>query len=252
MFATENASESSIRIFSFQQDNKINRLVWSCLAFQAGAINAGGFLACHRFVTHTTGFATQLGFDLAILKWQDALGMLTVPLFFMAGSMISGYYVDRPLIEKRPPQFYNLFLMISCFMFGIVVLGEAGLFGDFGKEFDIASSYLLIALLCMSSGIQNAMTTTGSVNNVRTTHLTGHTTDLGVSLVKSIYIADKKARNLERNKNQVRVLVIAAFILGSVASSYLFLNFNFFGFILPGIISLIFYALSKRDRRQHD
>jgi uncharacterized membrane protein YoaK (UPF0700 family) len=252
VFATENATETSKPIFSFQQDNKIDRFVLSSLAFQAGAINAGGFLACHRFVTHTTGFATQLGYDIAIKKWQDALGMLTVPLFFTAGSMISAFYIDRPMIENRPAAIYKLFLIISIFMLLGVFLGEAGFFGDFGQEFNIGSSYILIALLCLSSGIQNAVTTSASFNNIRTTHLTGHTTDLGISLIKTLYTKDSKRRLVERNKNQVRMLIILFFILGSVISSYLFLKYKYFGFLLPAIISIIFFILSKRDGSQHD
>jgi uncharacterized membrane protein YoaK (UPF0700 family) len=251
VIATEYSNQNSIKIFSFQVDNKTNRMIWSILAFHAGAINAGGFLACHRFVTHTTGFATQLGYDIAATKWHDAVGMLTVPLFFMGGSMISGYYVDRRIQLNQQPRFHTLFLMSSLFMAFVSVFGSIGLFGTFNQEFDIATSYLLIALLCLTSGMQNAMTTSGSVSNVRTTHLTGHTTDLGISLVKSLAISDPERLKIERNKNQVRILVIGAFILGSVISTFLFLKFNYWGFLLPAFISFALYITSKKDSSQN-
>ncbi len=38
---------------------------WFLLSFNAGCINAGGFLATGRFVSHVTGFATFFGVDLA-------------------------------------------------------------------------------------------------------------------------------------------------------------------------------------------
>jgi uncharacterized membrane protein YoaK (UPF0700 family) len=251
VIATEYSNQNSIKIFSFQADNKANRTLWSVMAFHAGAINAGGFLACHRFVTHTTGFATQLGYDIAAMKWQDALGMLTVPLFFMAGAMISGYYVDRRVQLNLKPHFHSLFLISTFFMGTIILLGNIGTFGAFNQEFDIASSYLLIALLCLASGMQNAMTTSGSVSSVRTTHLTGHTTDLGISLVKSLTIKDPERLKIERNKNQVRLLVIGAFILGSVVSTFLFLKFNYWGFSLPALISFTLYLTSKKDSSQN-
>lgn len=251
MIATEYSNQNSVKIFSFQVDNKINRLIWSVLAFHAGTINAGGFLACHRFVTHTTGFATQLGYDIAATKWQDAIGMLTVPLFFMGGAMISGYYVDRRIQLNLKPRFHTLFLMSAIFMGVVSLMGSIGLFGDFNQEFDIATSYLLIALLCLTSGMQNAMTTSGSASNVRTTHLTGHTTDLGISLVKSLAIQDPERLKIERNKNQVRILVIGAFVLGSVVSTFLFLKFNYLGFLLPTLISFTLYLTSKKDSSQN-
>ena len=36
-------------------------LDWFLLAFLGGHVNAGGYLACHRFVSHVTGFATLAG-----------------------------------------------------------------------------------------------------------------------------------------------------------------------------------------------
>ena len=81
MFATRNTSTLS----DFSIDTRRNRVIWFTLAFQAGWINAGGFLACHRFVSHVTGFATQFGVDIAEFRWTDATGMLTVPLFFFNG-----------------------------------------------------------------------------------------------------------------------------------------------------------------------
>ena len=31
---------------------------WVVMAFISGSVNAGGLMACDRFVTHVTGFAT--------------------------------------------------------------------------------------------------------------------------------------------------------------------------------------------------
>ncbi|MCB0363343.1 MAG: DUF1275 family protein, partial [Bdellovibrionales bacterium] len=73
--------DSSISTYS-----RSNLLVWLALAFQAGVLNVGGFLACGRFVSHLTGFAGFFGLEAARLRGLEALGMLTVPLFFLLGS----------------------------------------------------------------------------------------------------------------------------------------------------------------------
>jgi uncharacterized membrane protein YoaK (UPF0700 family) len=60
----------------------------------AGTINSGGFLACGRWVTHVTGFATFFGIDLVTGEYKLALSMLIVPMFFLLGSFVSGYLID--------------------------------------------------------------------------------------------------------------------------------------------------------------
>lgn len=221
--------------------------MWSVLAFQAGWINAGGFLASHRFVSHVTGFATQFGYDVALSKWKDAFGMLTVPLFFLGGAMMAAYYVDRPLNQNKKGQFHILLLLIGIFLAAVTVLGVSGVFGAFGQELDIYRSYLMIALLCLSSGMQNAGTTTASNGFVRTTHLTGITTDLGIGLVRNMQSHDEQKRSRESSRNQVRMLVVLFFAAGSVISSVIFIEHGFIGFIVPSCISFVLYMVAKKE-----
>ena len=76
----------------FSQESARRR--WLLLAFMAGTINSGGFLACGRWVTHVTGFATFFGIDLVTGEYKLALSMLIVPMFFLLGSFVSGYLID--------------------------------------------------------------------------------------------------------------------------------------------------------------
>src|SRR5947209_3096681 len=78
---------------------------WSMLAFSGGAINAGGFLACGRFVSHVTGFGTLFGVEAANGRWDIAIGILSVPFFFLMGAMISAYLIDRPFHRGRKPHY---------------------------------------------------------------------------------------------------------------------------------------------------
>jgi len=78
---------------------------WFLLSFLAGNINTGGYLACQRFVSHVTGFATLAGIDAALDLWWEGLGILTVPAFFLLGVLISAYYVDRRVHEGKKPRY---------------------------------------------------------------------------------------------------------------------------------------------------
>ena len=251
MIAINKSDFSTSEMIDFLKDNVKNRVVWTLLAFQAGWINSGGFLATHRFVTHITGFATQFGYDLSQLKFVDAISMLSVPMFFLAGTMISAYYVDRPIHLGKKPQFHILFFLISSFLIIVTGLGSFGGLGNFGQPMDIASSYVLIALLCLSSGIQNAGTTTASNSFVRTTHLTGITTDLGIGLVRRLTQKKSEKRDHEARRNHVRLWLIAGFVLGSLLGSVLFMNFGFIGFIIPTFISIILFCIAKKEHRRN-
>lgn len=237
MFASSNASEEFIIEHQY---------LWFILSLQAGWINAGGFLACHRFVSHITGFATQFGSDIAFFKWQEAWGMLTVPLFFIAGSMISAFYVDRRLKQKKQAEFHFLLLLMSFFLAAVTILGSIGAFGIFGAELDLVSHYVLVSLLCLTSGIQNAGTSTATKRMIRTTHLTGVATDLGIGIVRLLSEKDKSLKKEELDMNNVRMLLIISFILGSAIASFAFLKWNYLGFIFPCLISFTLFILIKK------
>ena len=82
---------------SIAQYSRSNVSIWMSMAFQAGILNIGGFMACHRFVSHITGFATYFGFELNQSIGGHPLRMLEVPAFFLLGSMLSGVLVDLRL-----------------------------------------------------------------------------------------------------------------------------------------------------------
>lgn len=236
MFASSNISEATIKY----------KYLWLILSLQAGWINAGGFLACHRFVSHITGFATQFGSDVAQFKLQEAWGMLTVPLFFILGSAISGFYVDRKFKQNKPAEFDALLLMMSSFLAIVTVMGAFGVFGVFGAQLDILSHYVLIALLCLTSGIQNAGTSTATKRMIRTTHLTGVSTDLGVGLVRILSEDNIELKKEEKDKNVIRMMLIVSFILGSTLASFAFLKWAYLGFIFPCIIYFLLFILVKK------
>src|SRR4051812_40960898 len=84
---------------------------WFLLAFGSGAVNTGGFLACGRFVSHVTGFATLFGMNIARWQWLEAVSVFTVPLYFLLGSMFSAWMVDRRIQQGQNP-FYALPLVV--------------------------------------------------------------------------------------------------------------------------------------------
>lgn len=229
--------DAKSQILSF---NIKNYALWFVLAFNAGCINMGGFLAANRFVTHITGYATHFGEELSLGNVGRAWSLALVPVFFIIGAMVSAWFTDRNITANRNKKSYTiLFFIIAGIMFFISLLGPFGIFGLFGNEQDFIPGYFLISLLAIGSGIQNAMISTASGLLVRTTHLTGISTDLGVGIIRYFFAGrETELKNKELRINLLRIGTIFSFILGSMVSSFEFRKLQYLGFLIPGLIAL--------------
>lgn len=219
---------------SISRYSRLNVLIWSALAFQAGMLNIGGFMACHRFVSHVTGFATFFGHEMSRRHFVEALGMLSVPLFFLLGAILSGILVDSRIRADQRPRYVASFGLIFGLIMAIFVGGVRGAFGPFGEPLVLARDYFLLALLCLVCGLQNGTISIVSRSIVRTTHLTGITTDLGLGLVRVF----NRSKLISYDSHEarwiwIRVSIIFSFCAGSVMGGFGFSEWGYFGFILP-------------------
>lgn len=222
-----------------------NLFLWFLLALQGGFVNVGGFLAVHRFVSHMTGFGTWIGVELAESKYLDTLGMMAVPTFFLIGAMCSAWLIERERMKKRFPKYRIVFSMMIFMFLLIATLGVMSFFGYYGEPFNYRRDYVLLFMLTFVCGLQNAVISSASGAVVRTTHLTGVTTDLGIGLVR--LWTDRhhftKKDNKELFATFFRVGIIASFVSGSIIGAFVFKSFAFWGFYLPAFIS--FFVMLK-------
>lgn len=229
---------------SISEYSKSNVTIWMTMAFQAGLLNIGGFMACHRFVSHVTGFATFFGLELSQVDAVHAYGMLAVPFFFLFGSMLSGYLVDLRLKLHKLPKYYITFGIMFFLLLLVTVGGTNNYFGTFGEPLQYSRDYLLLMLLCLVCGIQNGTVTSVSKSVIRTTHLTGITTDLGIGIIR-VLNKNKIGAELgnEEKANMMRVGIILFFVLGSVIGGFLFTQFGYRGFWLPTLTTGLMFIL---------
>jgi uncharacterized membrane protein YoaK (UPF0700 family) len=228
---------------SISHYSKGNVAIWMSMAFQAGLLNIGGFLACHRFVSHVTGFATFFGVEVNRRSHNEALGMLFVPLFFLLGAMISGQLVDVRLKLHLKPRYYISFGIIFALLLAVFAGGMTGFFGAFGEPLALSRDYTLLSLLCLVCGIQNGTITTASKAVVRTTHLTGITTDLGLGLMRVLNRGKLKEEiSGEGRANLMRIGLIFFFGLGSILGGFVFGRFGYLGFAIPLLSSGLLFG----------
>lgn len=224
--------------------SRSNLIIWMSMAFQAGLLNMGGFLACHRFVSHVTGFATFFGNEVSNLNFNNALGMLVVPGFFLLGAMVSGFLVDLRIKLHKKPRYYISFGLIFFLLLIVLFGGLEGKFGRFGEPIDQSQEYALVIFLCFICGVQNGTITTVSKSVVRTTHLTGITTDLGIGLVRIFNKERLKSElDMEGRLNLMRAGIIVFFGFGCIVGGFAFKQFQFLAFLIPVITSGVLFSL---------
>lgn len=222
-----------------------NQRLWQGLAFHAGYINAGGFLACHRFVSHMTGFGTQVGINIGFKEYLFAFEMVMAPLFFVVGATYAGFLVDRKLVRNKKPKILRGLTVIFLINILVFVLSQFGIFGDFGLPFGAKADVLLLFLLAFGCGLQNGLFVSLTSGQIRTTHITGLCTDIGLNLVRLLALKDGAARSKETSKNWLRLKTITAFSVGSLVSALIFQNYGYYGFLGSCLISLLLLVFTK-------
>lgn len=237
---------------SISQYTPSNVAIWLVMSFQAGLLNIGGFFAGHLFVSHVTGFASTFGMALVENNFKMALEIAGVPIVFLIGAMISGFFVDLRLKLNKTPKYFITFGIIFVLTLVVFIGGVGGFFGEFGNVSE-GSSYNLLLLLCLICGIQNGTISIVSRSVVRTTHLTGITTDLGLGLIRMLYSSRAQINEFEEKRaTLMRLGIILFFILGSALGALIFSHFGFWGFVIPmSIAGALFYLMIYFHIKNH-
>lgn len=214
---------------------------WFSLAFAAGAVNAGAFLACERFVTHVTGTVTRIGLDVGV--WTLVADYAIVAACFIAGATASVWFIDGRLCREKEALWAAPLLLVSTILTSVAIAGSLGAFGVFGGSVESARDFFLLSILAFAMGLQNASVASSTGNAVRTTHMTGPASDLGVSLGTAIF-ASGRARTAALRAAAVRAGKIASFILGAAVMVPLARHAGYTALLLPSAIIVIAAALS--------
>lgn len=208
------------------RSDKLNRQLAWAMAFVAGAVNAGTFLAVGRYTSHMTGVVTSMADELAFGDFHMAIAALGMMVSFLAGAFFCTTLISYGQRHR----------MRSRYAFTLVV--EAGLmlvFGFMGHVLEKKVEFTLpvtVILLCFIMGVHNAVTSIISGAAVRTTHMTGTVTDIGIELSKLTYvnIHNKHGRQrivANRQKLTLYLLILASFLAGGVVGAVGFKHYGF-------------------------
>ncbi len=225
-------------IAASERTGTADTLLGMALTFIAGAINAGGFLAVGQYTSHMSGILSSMADHLALGSISLLLLGLAAFVPFVSGAACSAMLINwgrRQHLGSR----YALPLML-----------EAGLLCAFGilgwlSHPSPGLTMGTVPLLCFIMGLQNATVTKISGARMRTTHVTGIVTDIGIELGKLLYWnRNSKVSELvtaDRDKLRLLCLLLGSFFIGGVTGA---IGFNQLGFLfsLPFALLLLLLA----------
>ena len=189
------------------------------LALLAGCINVVGLLGFqHQAVSHLSGTATLLGNSLLSFS-TESWHLIAVLISFVIGSMISGFFLSSPSLKLG--RHYDSLLVIEA----IILLG-ALFFLQHGSSF----GHYFASAAC---GLQNALVTKYSGAVIRTTHMTGIFTDLGIMLGAAL-----RKEPFDQRKFILFMVIITGFISGGFMGAFFYTHYQFYTLTIPIVICM--------------
>jgi len=223
-----------------------DRRLGATLAFVAGAMNAGGFLAVHRYTSHMTGLVASLADGLATGALDIAATCLSALAAFLAGAACSAILVNfgrRRLLRSvfAAPLLLEALLLLAFGLAGARLADTWPLFVPVG-----------VLLLCFIMGLQNALVTKLSYGEMRTTHVTGIVTDIGIELGKMLYWSGPAAPGrMPVRADRARLVgltsLAAAFTFGAVAGALAFRHAGYLATVPLAAMLVLLAAVPTLD-----
>lgn len=206
---------------------------WMALALAAGATNAGAFLASERFVTHVTGTVTRVGLDGG--RWALMGEYALVVGFFIFGAFLSVLAVQGRVARGRAPLAWVALAVVTGVLFAVALAGHSGLFGPLGGAVEEPADFALLSGLALAMGLMNATVASTTALSVRTTHMTGPATDVGVSLGVALFSGGAE-RTRALQLAGLRGGKLVAFSLGAFFMVELVARQGFLAFVAPALL----------------
>lgn len=185
----------------------------------AGMVNAVGFLAFgHQAITHLTGTTTLFGVAVAEGQTGLLLELLAFVASFLAGAALSGAIIGDSTL--RLGRRYGVALMLEALLLVLAI--------PLLRHHSTAG----ICVATAASGLQNAMASTYSGAVLRTTHVSGIFTDLGIFLGQRL-----RGIGHDTRRRNLYLLIVLGFSLGAVAGAAGFARWHENVLLLPAAVT---------------
>jgi len=206
----------------------------SILSGVAGIVNITGVLKLSTLTTNVTGHFAFFSEEFVLGNYSVALTYLLYIFFFLCGAFISSLSMEWGS-KYRPQTSYVIPIFLE-----VLILFSIGISGTLSQKLLPPSVVLSFGLL-FSMGLQNALVTRVSQSVVRTTHLTGLFTDLGIALSQLFFYKDRLEKLQLKRNIFLKLIIICCFFLGGIFGGFLYPYFELKALLFP--VALLLFAL---------
>ena len=240
------------------RDPRKSAVLAGYLAFVAGFVNSGGFVLIHSFTSHVTGSVGRLAHDAAHGDVAAAVSAASLVLIFFAGAFSASLLIEGNA-QGRVAEAYGYALLAEAALLAVFIV-VAGLSPEAHPRVRDAQA----AILCFALGMQNSLVTRLSGAVIRTTHLTGVVTDLGIeaarwyrwhraklAVVPALLPGREPPVRPTATRSLLLGVIVIAFVVGALLGAILTEHASRWAMAIPSLlISLASgFAFSQRNAR---
>ncbi|MBT9188315.1 MULTISPECIES: YoaK family protein [Zobellia] len=190
-----------------------NLRIATILSFVAGIVNVTGFLAFHQLTTNVTGHFALFISDVANFEfWKGTVYFLYI-FSFLLGSFLSSFLIEKFNGNKK----LNVFVLptaIECLILTFISFLSTVTALEYPN--------FIVCSLLFAMGLQNSFVTKISNAVVRTTHLTGLFTDLGIELSQLFFPKSHPNREKIKSTIKLRSYIICFFFIGGISGGFFY------------------------------
>jgi len=183
------------------------------LAWIAGYTNLVSIVVCGHATSHVSGTVSQWGLDIVQGQWSLAVLTTFILLMFFIGAALSGWTAEYGLLRR----WRSLYILPMAIEAGLLALLAVLIEVIATPVSEGAAVYALVGTAAIAMGLQNATITRISGGVVRTTHMTGVLTDLGLESARLATAPWHGPRSAAVRRSALRRVLLLGTLLGSFA-----------------------------------
>ncbi len=229
-----------LRRYSNSRTFQDNLRLGSFTAIIAGMVNVASLVLFYSFTSNLTGHFAILATEIASGQWFQMLVVFFWILLFFSGSFLSNNLIINSTAKNTfLAHSIPMILEILCFIF-------VGFYGQFFYTETLTQTEILVSVLLFAMGLQNGLTASISNFQVKTTHLTGLTTDLALHL--SMLTKKAYRQNVQIvEKTKLMLAVLGSYLLGGILSGLIihFVQFQVFYAVSIAMTGVLIYDFAK-------
>lgn len=229
-----------LRKYSNSRTISDNIKLGSLTAFTSGMVNIASLLIFFSFSSNITGHYAILAAEIVKGNTYQIVVVLGWILMFFIGSFVSNQMVIN-FNKKSTYLAHSLPILLE-----IICLLVVGYYGQFFYRETLFETEFLLMVMLFAMGLQNGLTASISNFTVKTTHLTGLTTDLAI--LASMFTKKEFRDNSELvNKSKLLLSIVVSYIVGAIASGYTYqlLQFKVFYVVCVFLLVVLVYDFYK-------